>query len=291
MIYGYGVTEQGAYHAKRGTPCQDAHHIIKLGDSLAVAAVADGLGSESHSDVASKIASYTSARHCALHIHPSQPVEKILQTIKQAFTAAQDTVEKQAKSKGHDVAQYDTTLTLAVLMGGTLYYGHSGDSGIIALTAEGRYERVTEQQRDEDGHVFPLFFRHKWLFDVYGKKVSSVLLATDGMYEPFFPIFIKNEPVNIHISLARFFMDNRRIRIGERGEDAVRDKVGEYIRAIPAAQVSDDKTVAVLINTAMEAALQPDDYYREPDWAALKEKWDEEWKRKAYPDLYRGSAP
>ena len=29
-----------------------------------------------------------------------------------------------------------------------------------------------------------------------------------------------------------------------------------------------------------------EDYYKAPDWAALKRKWDEEYKRRAYPHLF-----
>ncbi len=282
MIYAYGVTEQGAYHVKKGTVCQDAHRIIKRGPDMAVAAVADGVGSAKYSDIASKIAADTAVAYCAENISITDSESKILNTIKISFALAQGAVEKKVKLNGHDIDQYDTTLSLAVMINDTLYYGHSGDSGIIALTTDGKYEKVTEQQRDEDGHVFPLFFRECWVFGRYEKSVCAVLLATDGIFDVFFPIYIRNEPVNIHVSLARYFMDEDCLSIAERGEEAVQAQMKEYISSIPEAQISDDKTLAVLINTSVEKTAQPDEYYEEPDWAALKQKWDEEWKRKAY---------
>ena len=46
---------------------------------------------------------------------------------------------------------------------------------------------------------------------------------------------------------------------------------------IPDEQVNDDKTVAVLVNPSVKTKKQPKEYYQEPDWAALKEKHDDEW--------------
>ena len=291
MVYAYGVTLPGTYHIKNDIVCQDAHEIIKCGDDMLIAAVADGLGSETHSDVASKMAADLSTEHCRQHITQTSGSDEILEVIRASFAIAQQAIEHEAESNDHDIAQYDTTLSLAVYIGDTLYYGHSGDGGIVVLTADGRYESVTEQQRDEEARVFPLFFEDMWSFGQFDKKVCSVFLATDGIYETFFPYLIKNEPVNIHISLAQFFMDNRGLQIDELGEAAVQSRIEDFMNNIPDEQVNDDKTVVVLLNTSVQFTPQPDEYYKEPDWAGLKRRHDEEWKRQAYPHLFRGDEP
>ena len=291
MIYAYGITAQGTYHVKKDIVCQDANEIIKCNDNMVVAAVADGLGSEAHSDVASKIAAKTATTYCKEKITVSSEANEIPNIIKDAFSLAMRAIEKEAYTQKYDIDQCDTTLTLAVLIDDTLYYGHSGDSGIVALTVEGLYERVTEQQRDEDDKVFPLFFEDRWVFGQFSKKVASVFLATDGMYETLFPFLIRNEPVNIHVNLARFFMDNQYLQIEENGEHLVKKKIEKFLDEIPDEQVNDDKIVVVLVNTSIEPKRQTDDYYKEPDWAELKRKRDEEWKRVAYPSLYeKGSS-
>jgi len=288
MIYSYGISAQGTYHIKNNNiPCQDHHHIIKCSSDLVVAAVADGLGSVEHSDVGSKIAATTSVNYCAEKIIHLSTTDEILSLIKESFELAQHSIEKEAKDKGHNINEYDTTLTLAIMHEDTLYYGHSGDSGIIALTVEGLYEQVTIQQRDEEAHVFPLFFKDRWIFRKYGKKVCSVLLATDGMFETFFPIYIKNEPINIYVILAQFFMDNKVLHIDELGEDKVKAQIEDFILKIPDEQVNDDKTIVVMVNSSIDSSLQAKEYYIEPDWAELKKKHDEEWKRKAYPHLFK----
>ena len=111
-------------------------------------------------------------------------------------------------------------------------------------------------------------------------------MATDGILETLFPLYIRSEPVNIHIALAQFFMDNTKLRIHKRGKNVVRDKIEDFIKNIPEEQVNDDKTVVVMINTASKTKSQPADYYKEPDWAELKRKHDEEWQRLAYPHLF-----
>jgi len=288
MIYAYGITTQGTYHIKNSIVCQDSHEIVKCSDEIVIAAVADGLGSSEHSKVASSIAAKTSTSHCKDNIIMANSTNDILDTIKASFSIAQQAIEKEAKVQGHDLNQYDTTLTLAVMAKGSLFFGHSGDSGIVALTSEGLYEKVTEQQRDEDNHVFPLFFEDRWVFGKYDREVCSVLLATDGMLEPLFPSLIKDENVNIHIHLARFLMDNRSLCIDSEGESTVRERIEKFILNIPDEQVNDDKTIVVLVDSSTESKLQPDDYYKEPDWAELKRKRDEEWKRIAYPHLFKG---
>ena len=290
MIYTYGVTLPGTYHVKNNIVCQDAHGIVKCGDDFVIAAVADGLGSEEHSDVASRIAADLSTELCMQNITQTSSAEEILDAISMSFSAAQRAIEEEAQSKDHDINQYDTTLSLAVLIGDTLYYGHSGDGGIVALTTDGLYESVTAQQRDEEGYVYPLFFEDMWAIEQFDKKVCSVFLATDGMYETLFPYLIRNEPVNIHVSLAQFFMDNRSLKIDEAGEAATQARIEEFIDNIPDEQVNDDKTVVVLLNTSTEFDPQPDEYYAEPDWAGLKRKHDEEWKRQAYPHLFEAES-
>lgn len=291
MIYAYGITQQGTYHIKHNIVCQDAHQIVKCGDGLVIAAVADGLGSEAHSDIASKLAVKTAAECCAQRLIQEWTDEQLLDTLRSAFAQAQSAIERTAAENGHPLDQYDTTLSLAVLKDDTLYYGHSGDSGIVALNADGTYEAVTQQQRDTEGRVFPLYFGvGMWVFEKYPKPVASVLLATDGMFETLFPFYIRSEPVSIYVALARYFMDPGALGIVQLGEAAVQAKIGGFLERIPDSQVNDDKTVVVLVNPEVKTSLQPPDYYAEPDWQRLKKQHEESWKRTAYPHLFGGSA-
>ena len=286
MIYAYGITLDGKYHVKNNIPNQDAFKIVKCNKNTVIAAVADGLGSAEHSDIASKLAVEKSVAHCEKNIPHTKSKDELLPIIKESFLLAQNAIEDEAKTKEHDITKYDTTLTLVIFCEDTLFFGHSGDSGIVALTTEGLYKKVTEQQRDESSCVFPLFFKDKWIFEEYKDKVSSVFLATDGILETLFPIYIRNEKLNIHITLAQYFMDNRKLEIEKNGEEVVAKEIESFLDQIPEEQVNDDKTIVVLINTEVETKQQPDDYYKEPNWDELRRKFDEAYKMAAYPHLY-----
>ena len=158
VIYAYGVSLPGTHHIKNNVVCQDSYKIIICDDNTAMAVVADGLGSVANADIGSRLAATMSADYCREHIDSNTAADKVLDIIKGAFSAALESIERVSIEKGNHLESYDTTLTLAVLMQDTLFYGHSGDGGIIALTSTGRYEQVTKQQRDCEGRVFPLFF-------------------------------------------------------------------------------------------------------------------------------------
>jgi len=292
LIYAYGITQQGTYHININLVCQDAHEIIKYAKNICVAAVADGLGSEDHSDIASLVAVKIATKYCVENISEISSTEEIIDVIQNSFIRAQKKIEEEVDKNGHELNQYGTTLSLAVVINDDLYFGHAGDSGIIALTTDGLYTKVTTQQRDEEGRVFPLRFNEdRWVFGKFNKKVASVFLATDGMYETLFPFYIRDEKVSINVTLARFFMDNRILHIDEMGEEATRARIAEFIANIPDAQVNDDKTVVCIVNPSIKTEMQPSAYYEEPDWAELKLKRDQAWKREAYPQLFADSSP
>lgn len=287
MIYTYGITKQGTYHIKNDLVCQDAHNIIRSDESCVVAAVADGLGSEMYSDIASKMAVKISTEYCSENVKEESTDEEILEVIRDSFSLAQSEIEKYAFEKEHDLDQYDTTLSLVVYDNDTVYYGQSGDSGIIVLTSEGVYKKATEQQRDEEGRVYPLCFgEEKWEFGKISDSVASVLLATDGIYDILFPVYIHNESVNIYVALAEYLMNPQSLHIDYHGEEYVKEQIERFIDGIKDEQVNDDKTVVVLTNTNIDLKRQSKEYYEEPDWDLLIRKYEEAWKRAAYPQLY-----
>ena len=286
MIFSYGVTQQGYYHIKNNTPCQDAHEFKLVNDKIAIGAVADGLGSELYSDVASKIAASESVKYCSENIAFPNEIESVLAIIKQSFTKALETIENVACENGHPLDQYDTTLALAIYHNGTVYYGNSGDSGIVVMNTNGTFESITEQQRDENGCVFPLCFGEEcWEFGTK-QNVASVFLATDGMYETLFPYLLRGENIEIYVNLAYYIMSNESLGFTSKNQSDVVQRMENFIASIPGEQVSDDKTALVMLDDAQTVQKQDKAYYKTPDWVALKKKRDEEYKRKAYPHLF-----
>lgn len=287
MIYSYGVTQIGSYHIEKNIVCQDAHYIKKLSDSCIIAAVADGLGSEQYSDIASKVAAQTSVELCAEKFQPGLENDAVAELMAYAFRVSQFKIEEIARGNGHEITQYDTTLDLVIFTCGRLYYGHAGDSGIVALLTDGTFKAVTHQKRDEQGRVFPLCFEDSWEFGMCKVAVAAVLLATDGMLETLFPALLRNRPVCIYTGLARAFMDAERLGFEELGEDGVTEKMTQFIAGIPSEKVDDDKTMVVLCDSEVELTPQPEEYYAVPDWKQLKKESHEEYMRAAYPHLYQ----
>jgi len=281
MIYSYGFKIKGKSHEQDNTPCQDAYYVLKCRDDVVIAAVADGLGSCEHSDIASQIAVERSVEYCRENLQTNDTKNvKVSDVIRKSFVVATDAIEDKVQETGGDLSQYLTTLSLAVLLNDTLYYGHAGDSGIIALTHKGRFEKVTEQQQDEDDGVFHLRFSDKWQFGQFEEKVCSVLLATDGILFYLFPPLLRNEKVNVRASTLRTWMDNRLVYINEQGEGTVKLQTKKCIKDIPTKEfVDDDITVVVLVNTSVVPETPSDDYYREPDWEELHRKQAEEYRK------------
>ena len=65
MIFSYGGSLRGTSHERNGAVCQDASKVLTLKNGITIAAIADGVGSCEHSDVASALAVETAVRVCA----------------------------------------------------------------------------------------------------------------------------------------------------------------------------------------------------------------------------------
>jgi len=267
MIFTYGTSLTGSSHIKRNIPCQDFHVIKHMNDGRVIAVVADGVGSASHAEAGARIAAQTAATTCEqglIHLH--DPIT----SLKSSYHSAWDAVIKTATENGHWIDEYDTTLTMAIYDGKTVYFGHSGDGGIIGLGMDGLYKAITRPQKVENYYVIPLRMgKEAWEFGVAEGDFVSVLLATDGVYDIFFPYLLKGTGAGIHIPMAAYFMETSVSRVN-------------FLSSPGAEPITDDKTLVVLINQAVKPQKQPPSYYAEPDWETLKY----DYNKKFYPHLY-----
>lgn len=297
MIYSYGFSHIGPYHVKANMVCQDSHCIrhITIHENgvdvpCVVAAVADGLGSAAHSEIGSSIAATTAVNHCADYLESGgcglDDKGKITSKIRESFVLANKAVEARAKADKKDPKEYDTTLDLVVYAKGYLSYGHAGDSGIIVYLEDGQYQGATKQVQDDMGRVFPLCFQESWVFGDCRKKISSVLLCTDGMWDLFFPTLLRNEPNPIYVAQAVFFMDGTDLGYGKEKPEDVAVFMSQYVEKLPEAKVNDDKTVVLLYDDSIAVTKQPPEYYKSPDWAALQKNAQQSFLSQAYPHLY-----
>jgi len=283
MIYVYGFSAEGSSHSNNRVGCQDANKFCSTGNGWIVAAIADGVGSCKYSDVASSIAVEVSVRVCIDEIKKDGDKCDLLKVIEKAFTQAEREIDNHSLSKNHLITDYDTTLSLVIYDGKHITYGHSGDGGIIGLTTEGDYVKITVPQKSEGFYVIPLRAgRDKWIIDCAKEEFASILLATDGVYDVFFPYLLKEQHVEVYIPLIRYFMDNNILKVSNKTIDTVGKERKDYLNSVACSSITDDKTVLVLINGDVLPKLKADGYYAEPDWDALQL----EWNKKAYPHLY-----
>ncbi|MDR1642648.1 MAG: protein phosphatase 2C domain-containing protein [Clostridiales bacterium] len=181
MRLAYGSSIVGVSHIKKKKPCQDALAVNCTQYAL-IAAVCDGLGSQKHSGMASKVASEACVKYCSSKIKAGMSEYQVLSVICEAFEESCEAIEDMAREKDLDIWQCDTTMTLGVLIGADLYYGQVGDSGMIALFSDGSIRPVTRQQNDKEGRVYPLKLRSSWDYNKVHGKVASALLCTDGIW-------------------------------------------------------------------------------------------------------------
>jgi len=283
MLY-YGKSIIGSSHEKKGTVCQDASGAVLLACGWAVAVVADGVGSAAHSDIASKIAVDTVIEVCQTRVSENTAWEELKVILRDAYLEAERRIEQVAFEKEESMIDYDTTLTAAIYDGKRIVYAHSGDGGIIGLSMDGRYVKITEPQKDED-HICVIPLRageSAWVIEDCEEELAAIALATDGIYDTFFPYLLKGQESEIYVPLARYFLDNNYMQLSQENIDAVAKEKIDFIQSDAYKTVSDDKTLLVVVNDAAFPSFQPDEYYAEPDWGKLQL----EWNRKAYPHLY-----
>ncbi len=287
MNISYGMSIVGSSHIEKNVPCQDSHCFETLENGWMIAAVADGVGSAKHSEIASKMACDTFAQTCKASITKGSLLSAAKDILLKAYINADLAIKQYVNEKEDSITDYDTTLSAIIYDGERFVYGHCGDGGIVALTANGDYLKITSPQKAEDGVcVIPLRAgEQSWEFGECDEKVASILLATDGVYDNFTPYLLKGQPVEFYIPLIRWFMDNNGIGITQDNRRQVEESRKRFLCGESCKSITDDKTVVVVFNADIVPALKDDSYYAEPDWAKLQEIWN----RKAYPHLYKDS--
>lgn len=209
MIYTYGFSLTGISHMEKKMECQDAHRIKLLDNGWIIAAVADGVGSAANSAVGARTAVDTVVDFCAEYMPYDYNTVNIKSMLRTAFNYALKKIITLAGEQDNVLESYDTTLTVAIYDGSRLIYGHSGDGGILGLTANGDYIAITKPQKGGDNiSVLPLRAGFTcWEIASYEEPLSALLLLTDGMLDALQPYLLRNREPKVYVPLAMFLMD------------------------------------------------------------------------------------
>ena len=222
------------------------------GKEYVVAAVADGLGSEAHSDIGANAAVNTAvSTMCELigtwcATGDSALAISMPRFLEQAMIKANNAVVKKAASMELPANEFDATLAIAVYDGEQLFYGSAGDSGVIAKTDAG-FELVTHPSREGEASTYPLYCKDRWEIGVFGHHVQGFLLATDGVLELLVPEF-NNEKLKekgVHLFMGAGYKS-----VGASDIDAALEKrVENVLHRIQGNRYTyDDATVVVALD-------------------------------------------
>lgn len=265
----YAVNLPGPSHIDQGIPCQDSYEIA-FSDGAAIAAVADGVGSERYSDLGSAIAAKEVVEACKQNLPSCTSEQDVLDMMRAAYWRAYDAVLEGAAAMGKPANEFDSTLCTAILDGGTLHWGQSGDSGIVAAMKDGTYRLVTRMQRDDEGRVYTLCFDERWKFGTL-HDVSTVMLCTDGVLENMAPLVLRvHSEHEVDTRLARMFLHPQPGDAANLKE--LEAAASTFFERYPRSMLDDDKTAVVVFDERNLPGEQPAPYYEGPDWDEIARK-------------------
>ena len=188
----FSISQQGDSHIVIGKNCQDNSGTISvknegLGTELAIAVIADGVGSCDYSEDGSRIAVTTVLEILSNNLRSLEEISEktILPLIKKAFQTANENIERESSERELPFLLFDTTLTATVLTdSGACYIGHIGDDGVVALFEDGTYGMITNRIEGEEANsVIPLSSTNNWTFGFVNKPVAALALMTDGLLD------------------------------------------------------------------------------------------------------------
>jgi hypothetical protein len=138
----------GTSHQKRSQPCQDAHHWYRSGD-LSIAAVADGAGSASQSDIGAKIAVEVAVQTLRDRLEAQDPPELGDSLLTEALDRARDAVKTHAKEQQVSVREFASTLIAIVATPERVGAAQIGDGAAIAGDRHGNLISLTLPEAGE----------------------------------------------------------------------------------------------------------------------------------------------
>jgi serine/threonine protein phosphatase PrpC len=144
---------RGTSHEKSGTACQDSHSLLTLPENVLLAAISDGAGSASRSEIGSELAARTAIenlhRWCALPAPWPATDAEWSNVMRAAMEAARNAVEREAEIQG--VSSRDMAATLIVLLATPCFVvaGQIGDGAAVVADAENNLTALTTPQSGE----------------------------------------------------------------------------------------------------------------------------------------------
>ncbi len=201
-------SRRGRLHAHRGDHREDAGHLVHFGSGWC-AAVADGAGSASYSRIGSAIATYT-ATHALREAlqHGAATAEALGPALRHAAQAVNDAHRDFASRAGLALRDLRTTLLVAALHHDRLGVMQVGDGAMAIVHTDGSvshpHAAATGDYSGEVAHFLPddgaLDVLQSSLKTVPAGNVAAVLLASDGVEDPWYPFTRWAKPLVVSLA-------------------------------------------------------------------------------------------
>lgn len=220
----------------------------KLSETLAWAAVCDGMGGANGGNVASSEACNEISRILTEELKPDMEEEAIRELMEKAVASANEKVYEMS-CYDDDLSGMGTTVELAVISGGRLYIVHAGDSRVYRITSKGITQVTTDhslvQQLVELGQITQeeARFHPSKNYITRALGVESTL-ETDFLTEPFEEgdiVLMCTDGLSNYFSTEELFDAVRAIKEKEELAQGLVDIAKEC-------GGSDNITVAIIIN-------------------------------------------
>lgn len=290
-ITGFGFSQQGQSHIKRGTPCQDRCGLRILKNApIVLTATADGVGrcQLSHYGAATAVSASLDYIQEELERWVQEPDflfredPRMGKLLKNAFRLALRRVEALAESMEQLPFLFQSTLTVSIYDGATqtLYYGHAGDDGIVVLCDDGTYALATVRHKGEESNsVYPLQSTETWSFGRYAKPVAAYVCVTDGVLDGFVT------GANLNNRIYYPFLAEAVAHPLE-GEEAVRELCRSWQDYLSGPEyrrkVRDDLTLVAVSNQPVLAKV-PTPAFDPEEWEQALLRHREQVNRRLYP--------
>jgi uncharacterized protein YerC len=224
---------QGTSHIKRSQPCQDACHWVVLDETVLIAAVADGAGSVSLSEVGSTLAVQTAVEEIqerAERLKTLKNKEDWSDFFQDICHLTLNVLEAEANFLQVDKRELSTTLILVVATPEMIATAQIGDGAVVMRDALDKITGLTNPNVEEFLEFTTFLTSPKALDSIqigfWEGKVTQLAMFSDGLqllalkmpegkpHEPFFvPLFqaIAQEPDmdEMNKGLTKFLVSDR----------------------------------------------------------------------------------
>jgi hypothetical protein len=184
----FGCSIKGPAHKKSGSPCQDAWAGTECLDSRFVIAVADGLGSASHSHEGSYLATKTSVDIAKTYLENEDHINqnKAKSILREAFQKSRQVITDRANEIKVSKSAFNTTLLTAVATSSAVAGAAVGDGGIVVRQKAKNSLLIPREKTEYINETTPVQsnnWENHYRFG-YQTDVDAVAVFSDGL-DPF----------------------------------------------------------------------------------------------------------